>query len=150
MWSIYTGQEPYVWQGDLPSKNPLFPHFPSTSHPQYVHLTERCLRMDPHDRPSFVEISACLISLFQKVDASACLVPVGPPRPAPPALSVRLQEPGSPTAGSAQGQPPPQQPSSSLSDDGEVCTMWHYESRSVLGSCLLKQQGGGGGVGSKP
>ena len=85
MWTLYTGQQPYVVsRSGVPLSNPLFPHFPKAghaTHPQYICLAERCLRMDPHERPSFVEIAKGLLDFFDR----ECVAP-GIHRPAPPNL----------------------------------------------------------------
>ena len=66
MWSLYTGQQPYVLQAGLFMHNALFPHFPQSAPPEYRSLAERCLRGDPHQRPTFPEIKGSLISIFSK------------------------------------------------------------------------------------
>ena len=66
MWTLYTGMQPFVYNNaNVLMKNPLFPHFPPSAHPEYTSLTRWCLRRDPHERPSFVEIARCLCELFK-------------------------------------------------------------------------------------
>ena len=69
MWSLYTGQQPYVCTAGRLLPNKRFPHFLNTCHPQYIALARRCLQADPHDRPTFADISACLHELFGQLDA---------------------------------------------------------------------------------
>ena len=70
LWSLYTGQQPYVTMAGQLKPNTLFPLFPRTAHPQYKSLAERCLQGDPHLRPSFAETYQTLVSFFnQELDA---------------------------------------------------------------------------------
>ena len=85
MWSLYTGQLPYVWKAGVLLPNTLFPYFPAHAPPQYTVLVQRCLRRDPHERPTFPEITASLVAFFNEV-----LGPEGSyvPMPAPASLPV--------------------------------------------------------------
>ena len=96
MWYLYTGQQPYVVSGDFFVPNKLFPLFPkaAAAHPQYTSLAERCLRVDPHERPSFVEVADSLEAFFNRV--------VGP-------REQRLPPPTPPTAPAPQPPCLPQQ-----------------------------------------
>ena len=130
MWSIYTGQQPYVFsdKDGEPLPNKLFPHFPSIAPPQYTCLAERCLRWDPHERPSFTEITACLQAFFDRE--------VGPRRSAagPPTAQ------GGGPAFTSTLVPFPSVPNMSGGDNdgGDDGGMSYCESRSLLASCLLK------------
>ena len=87
MWSLYMGQKPYVVKAGEVLPNMLFPHFPVHAPPQYTGLVQSCLRRDPHERPTFPEITASLVAFFNGV-----LGPGGSrvPTPAP----ARLPEGG--------------------------------------------------------
>ena len=116
MWSLYTGQQPYVCDGDLLSPNKLFPKFPCAGMPQYVSLAEQCMQWNPHDRPSFGEISSALQAILPGLDpcgngsggAPAPAAGPGPPRPSPPTLRVEIEAAAPPSlayAASAAQQP---------------------------------------------
>ena len=68
LWSLYSGQQPYVWQGGGWVPNFHFPHFKSYSSSRrtvsvcahYKHLAERCLQAEPHLRPTFREVKNTL------------------------------------------------------------------------------------------
>ena len=71
LWSLYSGQQPCVVRGGLNTRNPLFPHFPSicttkacSAHSQYKSLAQQCLRQDPHQRPSFADMTHSLAFIF--------------------------------------------------------------------------------------
>ena len=71
LWSLYSGQQPCVVRGGLNTRNPLFPHFPSirttkacSAHSQYKSLAHQCLRQDPHQRPSFADMTHSLAFIF--------------------------------------------------------------------------------------
>ena len=89
MWSFITGQVPYVIQGDDVLPNKQFPTFPPTAPAQYVDLAELCLRRDPHERPTFLDIAQSLMTIFsaelghEGADGS---VGIGPPHPGSPSL----------------------------------------------------------------
>ena len=80
LWSFYTGQLPWVLQGGalLPNKHfPRYRHRTCSSagndpaHTEYRRLVEHCLRADPHERPTFDEIAACLSGIL----SSFCQAP---------------------------------------------------------------------------
>ena len=77
IWSLYTGQQPYVCAAGRLVPNRQFPHFLNTSHPQYMTLARRCLQADPHDRPTFADISSCLHDLFGQLDTPSSSGSVG-------------------------------------------------------------------------
>ena len=88
MWSLYTGQQPYVYKAGMFMPNTLFPRFPRSAHPEYKSLAESCLRRDPHERPSFVEIMNSMHKFFN-IDDVPDHPPAGtPPRPSSPTLNL--------------------------------------------------------------
>ena len=127
MWSLYMGQQPYVFsRSGVLLANPLFPHFPKfvyTAHPQYTSLAERCLRMDPHERPSFVEIEKGLLDFFDR----ECVAP-GTPQLAPPTHSIEVPRPPPPS-------PAMSTPASAAGSDGLI-QVGYVGSRHLLASCL--------------
>ena len=64
MWSLYTGQLPYLLNGADVQPNKNFPAFPQGAHPQYTSLACSCLWRDPHERPSFTDIAHSLLAIF--------------------------------------------------------------------------------------
>ena len=92
MWTLYTGQQPFVISSGVMISNPLFPHFPKfghVAHPPYTCLAERCLLMDPHERPTFAQISESLLDFFHRESVAP-----GPPQ-RPPAMSAPAAAAGS-------------------------------------------------------
>ena len=68
--------------------NTLFPRFPRSAHPEYKSLAESCLRRDPHERPSVVEIMNSMHKFFN-IDDVPDHPPAGtPPRPSSPTLNL--------------------------------------------------------------
>ena len=129
MWSLYTGQQPYVILTGVPRTNPHFPHFPKAghaAHPQYTYLAERCLRVDPHERPSFAEIGETLQDFFHSVS-----LVLGPPQPAPPCLNNKM------VLGPAQPPPDTSKPAGSDSLSPFSSSQLSYlDSRHILASSL--------------
>ena len=72
MWSLYTGQQPYVSHAGQLLPNKQFPHFFYAGHPQYITLAGRCLQVDPHDRPTFSDILTCLSDPFSQLGPPSC------------------------------------------------------------------------------
>ena len=128
MWSLYTGQMPYVYcdgDGVTLKPNMLFPHFPKTAHSHFACLAERCLQRDPHERPSFAEITAILEAFFDS-EADASEAAAGPPTAHRGEVASTIIP----------------VPSSSVLDikgDGEA-GMSYCGGRSRLASCLLESQ----------
>ena len=139
MWSLYMGQQPYVVRSGVLFTNPLFPHFPKTgnaTHPQYTCLAERCLRRDPHERPSFAEITDCLIDFF-----SRDRVAPGPPQPAPPTLSMVAPGPPRPPPATSPTSSHPPTAGSDMVVLVSSSQLSYIESRCLLASCLLPGAG---------
>ena len=67
MWSLYSGCQPYLVRDGQYVANPHFPHFPNypDGHPEYVALAKACLRQDPHERPTFAELSDRLLMFME-------------------------------------------------------------------------------------
>ena len=136
MWSLYMGQQPYVIRSGVLFTNPLFPHFPKAghaAHPQYTCLTERCLRRDPHERPSFTEISGSLMDFFNRVAAAP-----GPPQPAPPTLSIMVPIPPQPPPATSSHPPTAGSNAVVLISSSQLS---YIESRCLLASYLLPGAG---------
>ena len=136
MWSLYMGQQPYVVRSGVLFTNPLFPHFPTAghaAHPQYTYLAERCLRRDPHERPSFAEITDCLLDFFTRQSVAP-----GPPQAVPPTVSRVVPGPH---------QPPPATSSHSytVGSDGLIISsgsqLSYVDSRCLLASCVSPAAG---------
>ena len=148
MWSLYTGEQPYACKSGLLLSNPLFPHFPKAghaAHPQYTCLAERCLRMDPHERPSFTEITESLLDFFNRES-----VATGPPKPAPPTLDIEVPSSPSQPASTAHShntpglsEPPPAMSAPAPAAGGDDSIIFsssrvgYIDSRHLLASCLL-------------
>ena len=129
MWCLYTGQLPYVHRTGAWQCNALFPHFPVHAPPLYTGLVQSCLRRDPHDRPTFPEITASLVAFFNEV-----LGPEGShvPMPAPATLSVGMQ---------ASTTRAPAAPSSrfAMTTDGSVAQFGLREDRMLAESFLASR-----------
>ena len=96
MWSLYTGQQPYVWKAGVLLPNTHFPHFPDHAPPHYTGLVQRCLQRDPHERPTFPEITASLVAFFNGVPGDSYV-----PTPAPACLPVGGQQAATCTSAAA-------------------------------------------------
>ena len=151
MWSLYTGQQPYVFEDNMVAPNKLFPKFPNADLPQYVSLAERCMQRKPHDRPAFSEISPCLQAILAGSDPSGNgsggppTAGPGPPRQGSPTLREAAALPSPfPTAASAAQQQPgvPLTGGSGPEEEGiDMASMSHCNSRCLLGSGLLSHLG---------
>ena len=99
MWSLYMGQQPYEHKDGIFMRNPFFPHFPQSAPPEYTSLAESCLRRDPRERPSFVEITSRLNKFFYDADSVPGHLPPGtPPQHSPPMLNVDEASPAGASA----------------------------------------------------
>ena len=151
MWSLYTGQHPYVTTAGQFRPNTLFPHFPRTAYPQYKSLAERCLQGDPRQRPSFAEAYPILASFFdQELDASACEndgAVLHTPSAPKPCLQVRPAAACSPDLGTAGASGVLTMSLRSGGDEGPMLMVslsgcenrpiGYCTSRGLLASCLL-------------
>ena len=155
MWSVYTGQQPYVFRAGMLLPNTLFPHFPKSTPPEYRSLAESCLRRDPHQRPTFAEIKASLMAIFNKelgtgykVDAGmSSTAGAGPPWPTSPALPLPVEAQQSGITAVGSGARPAVGSGAALAammsshdEESEPFTFDHCESRSLLASCLLDSE----------
>ena len=148
MWSLYTGQQPYVCEGNVLSPNNLFPKFPNADLPQYVSLAERCMQRKPHDRPAFSEILPCLQAILGPSGNSSGGPPAagpGPPRPAPPTLCEAAALPScfATAASAAQQQPSGGDGAPHILDEWgiEGISMSYCHTRCMLSSGLLSYLG---------
>ena len=146
MWSFYTGQQPYVWAAGMLRPNTLFPHFPTAAAPQYKSLAERCLQRDPHQRPTFAEISDSLVAFFSEEMDGPGTAPAGPARPAPPTLhNVEVLATATSTPADATAMNAPISNSNLVNGpygSSVTCVDYSrsYAVRSQLVSCLLSRQ----------
>ena len=139
MWCLYTGENPYLCERGLLVPNKRFPLFPDPTPPLYKQLAERCLQRDPHDRPTFAEISARLVALCDP--GPSIPMPAGPPRPAPPTLNAEPQAVATAATATGERQPPTVTAVKFGSGSGEKeqgLVIGFCDSRSMLGSCLLE------------
>ena len=118
MWSLYCGQHPYVSKGGFFVPNSLFPRFPAGAHPVYKSLALQCLLTDPHERPTFANISDVLQALLlSSPGSSEAGTPRAAPAPGPtsPSLALPLPPTSSLPAPARSGGlfPPAHLPSSS-------------------------------------
>ena len=90
LWSLYSGQRPYVWLGGGWVPNFNFPHFKIffnsdtqsdtlSLYTQYRRLAKKCLAAEPHKRPTFTEIKSMLSLIlgWHEPSASCSAAPVG-------------------------------------------------------------------------
>ena len=137
MWSLYTGQLPYVvGRAGVLCSNPFFPHFPKAGHAahlQYTCLAERCLQRDPHERPSFKEIALTLLDFFNR----PCGAP-GPPQPAPPSLSIVVPGPCHPPPATSTPAPAADRDGLVLFSSSQLS---YIDSRYLLAACLSPAAG---------
>ena len=124
MWCLYTGENPYLCERGLLVPNKRFPLFPDPTPPLYKQLAERCLQRDPHDRPTFAEISARLVALCDP--GPSIPMPAGPPRPALLDAEPQAAATATITIGSS-------------SDEGDSRAISYCDSRSMLLEHLQSQ-----------
>ena len=129
MWLLYTGQEPFVHRAGMWLPNTLFPRFPTCAPPQYVDLVRSCLRKDPHERPTFPELTASLVAFFNEV-----LGPEGShvPMPAPATFSAGMQA-------SITGAPAAPSSRFAMTTDGSVAQFGLREDRMLAESFLASR-----------
>ncbi|KAJ4951771.1 hypothetical protein NE237_028603 [Protea cynaroides] len=74
LWELKTGKVPYdtmtPLQAALGVRQGLRPELPDKTHPRLLELMKRCWEEDPHNRPSFSEITVELEELLQEVQAT--------------------------------------------------------------------------------
>ena len=126
MWSLYNGLLPYVRSGDDLLPHTLFPHYSCAAHaahPHYIRLAQSCLQKDPHQRPSFTDLTHALSAFFFRNE-------VGLNEEADTATSTE----GAATAAAAAGGPRRQQLSSRRSPASLDSVLEDGSSSSRLGA----------------